>query len=89
MLYFLVYGDKSRPSVDVVLCDSHPVVTDDGTLVFKNDGQEDFYVYPGDCLSVQYACFGGKAAEPAYLFDVRAGSRSAEGKPLTYPEDVK
>lgn len=89
MLYLLVYGDKSRPSVDVILCDSHPDVTDEGVLVFRNEGQEDLYVYPGDYLSIQHAYFGGKAAEPAYLFDVRAGSRSVEGKPLTYPEDVK
>ena len=89
MLYLLVYGDKSRPSVDIVLCDSHPDVSDDGTLVFRNTEGEDFYVYPGDCLSVQHAYFGGKAAEPVCMFDIRAGSRSTEGKPLTYPEDVE
>lgn len=88
MLYLLVYGDKSRPLADVILCDSHPDVTDERTLVFRNEGQEDFYVYPGDYLSVQCAYFGGKAASPAYLFDVRAGSSSVEGKPLTYPEDA-
>lgn len=88
MLYLLIYGDKSHPLVDVILCDSHPDVTDDGTLVFRNEGQEDFYVYPGDYLSVQHACFGGKAAAPACLFDVRAGSPSVGGKPLAYPEDV-
>ena len=88
MLCLLVYGDKSRPLVDVILCDSHPDVTDEETLVFRNEGQEDFYVYPGDYLSVQHACCGGKAASPAYLFDVRTGSPSVEGKPLTYPEDA-
>lgn len=88
MLYLLVYGDKSHPLVDVILCDSHPDVTDEGTLVFRNEGQEDFYVYPGDYLSVQHAYFGGKAASPAYLFDVRAGSPGVGGKPLAYPEDV-
>lgn len=89
MLYLLVYGDKSHPLVDAVLCDNHPDVTDEGTLVFRNEGQKDFYVYPGDYLSVQHAYFGGKAASPAYLFDIRAGSSSAEGKSLTYPEDMK
>lgn len=89
MLYLLVYGDKSQPLVDVILCDNHPDVTDEGTLVFRNEGQEDFYVYPGDCLSVQHACFGGEAASPAYLFDVRAGSPSAGGKSLTYPGVMK
>lgn len=89
MLYLLVYGDKNHPQVDVILCDSHPGVTDEGTLVFRNEGQEDFYVYPGDYLTIQHAYFGGKSASPAYLFDVRAGSLSAEGKPLTYPEDMK
>lgn len=89
MLYLLVYGDKSKPLVDVILCDNHPDVTDDGTLVFRNEGQEDFYVYPGDYLSIQHAYFGGKAAAPAYLFDLRAYSRSTGGKPLAYPEDTK
>lgn len=88
MLYLLVYGDKSHPLVDVILCDNHPDVTDEGTLVFRNEGQEDFYVYPGDYLSVQHAYFGGKEASPAYLFDVRSGSPSVGGKPLAYPEDV-
>lgn len=59
MLYLLVYGDKSHPLVDVILCDNHPDVTDEGTLVFRHEGQEDFYVYPGDYLSVQCAYFGG------------------------------
>lgn len=89
MLYLLAYGGKSHPMVDVILCDNHPDVTDEGTLVFRNEGQEDFYVYPGDYLSVQHACFGGKAASLAYLFDIRAGSPSTEGKSLTYPEGVK
>ena len=88
MLYLLTYGDKSYPLVDVILCDNHPDVTDEGTLVFRREGQEDFYVYPGDYLTVQYAYFGGKTASPAYLFDVRAGSPSVEGKPLAYPEDM-
>ena len=89
MLYLLVYGDKSKPLVDVILCDDHPGVTGEGTLVFGNEGQEGFCVYPGDYLTIQHVCFGGKAAAPAYLFDVRAGSLSDEGKPLTYPEDTK
>jgi len=83
MLYLLVYGDKAKPLVDVILCDNHPDVTDEGTLVFRNEGQKDFYVYPGDYLSIQHASFGGEAAAPAYLFDFRAGSLSAEGKPIT------
>ena len=74
MLYLLTYGDKCHPLVDVILCDNHPDVTDEGTLVFSNEAQEDFYVYPGDYLSVQCARFGGEDAFPAYLFDVRAGS---------------
>lgn len=89
MLYLLIYGDKAKPLVDVILCDNHPDVTAEGTLVFRNEGQEDFYVYPGDYLGIQCAYFGGKAAAPAYLFDTRAHSPSAEGKPLAYPEDLK
>lgn len=89
MLYLLVYGNKSHPQVDVIICDNHPDVTDEGALVFRNEGQEDFYVYPGDYVSVQCAYFGEKAAFPTYLFDVRSGSPSTEGKSLAYPEDVK
>nr|DAK85155.1 MAG TPA: hypothetical protein [Caudoviricetes sp.] len=47
------------------------------------------YVYPGDYLSIQHACFGGKDAKPSFLFDIREGSPSNEGVSMTYPGDVR
>lgn len=89
MLYLLIYGDKSAPDVDVILCDRHPERTDEGTWVFKNEGQPDFYVYPGDYLSIHHAYFGGKAAKPAFFFDIREGSPNNEGVSMVYPGDVR
>lgn len=89
MLYLLVYGEKNAPEVDVILCDNHPDRNSDGTLIFKNEGQPDFYVYPGDYLSIQHAYFGGKEARPSFLFDIRGGSPNNEGTSITYPGDVR
>lgn len=89
MLYLLVYGDKAAPEVDVILCDNHPERTNDGTLIFRNEGQQDFYVYPGDYLSIQHAYFGGKDAKPSFLFDIREGSPSTEGVSMVYPGGVR
>ena len=89
MLYLLVYGDKASPEVDVILCDNPPERTNDGTLIFRNEGQRDMYVYPGDYLSIQHAYFGGKEAKPSFLFDIREGSPSNEGVSMTYPGDVR
>lgn len=89
MLYLLVYGEKSHPWVDVILCDNHPDRTNDGTLIFKSEGQPDFYVYPGDYLSIQHAHFCGKEARPSFLFDIREGSPANEGVSMTYPGDVR
>lgn len=89
MLYLLVYGDKAAPEVDVILCDNHPERTNDGTLIFRNEGQQDFYVYPGDYLSIQHAYFGGKDAKPSFLFDLRDGAPSTEGVSMVYPGDVR
>lgn len=81
MLYLLVYGDKASPEVDVILCDNHPERTNDGTLIFRNEGQQDFYVYPGDYLSIQHAYFGGKDAKPSFLFDLRDGALALRACP--------
>lgn len=89
MLYLLVYGEKNHPKVDVILCDDHPERTNDGTLIFKNEGQPGFYVYPGDYLSIQHAYFGGKEAAPEFLFDMRSGSPNTEGVSMTYPGDIR
>lgn len=89
MLYLLIYGDKNNPDVDVILCDRHPDRTDEGVWVFKNEGQPDVYVYPGDYLSIQHAHFCGKDASPASLLDIREGSPNIEGVSMVYPGDVR
>lgn len=89
MLYLLVCGDKASPEVDVILCDNHPERTNDGTLIFRNERQRDMYVYPGDYLSIQHACFDGKDAKPSFLFDLRDGAPSTEGVSMVYPGDVR
>ena len=89
MLYLIIYGDESNPDVDVILCDRHPERTDEGTWAFKNEGQPDFCVYPGDFLWIQYAHFMGNAAKPAFFFDVREGSPFNEGVSMMYPGDVR
>lgn len=89
MLYLLVCGDKSKPEVDVVLCDNHPERTDDGTLIFRNEGRGDMCAYPGGCLSIQRACFGGKEASPSFLFDIREGFPSNRGVSISYLGDAR
>lgn len=86
MIYTIVYGDRNNPKADVILCDTRPERTPDGTIIFHAPApKDDVYIYPGDCVSCQCVCGDGTAAAPENLYDIRAGSPTGTHLDLTNP----
>lgn len=74
MIYFITYGDEHNPTVDVILCDTPPTLQPDGSLIFSGEGHPDLLVEADEYLSIQAVHFDGAAAEPEFLYDLRAGA---------------
>lgn len=84
MLYVIVYGDKSHPQCDVILCDRIPARSQGRITFYDSEGEARLELLNEDIHSIHQAYFGGTPAEPSFLIDTRAASAS-DVLPLDVP----